>query len=182
MHYNDNARNSYLFSRSGATEDILKLRNERWQICKIVWWQLWSCFFDKYGRNAFWQIWQRCFAVSLFSAFQFQLVKSGNFCNFSRHVNYLRRRMTIPTLKGENCEKQKSCLASGTLRGPPHWCPTLCSILFFSISWLTLRLCTMQPSCQNSRDDTPTEAETLNVWCGKAKFLMKLSNKWEIIF
>ena len=158
MHYNDNARNSYLFSRSGATEDILKLRNERWQIRKrFLLTKIKEMPFNKCGRNAFWQIWQRCFAVSLFSAFQFQLVKSGNFCNFSRHVNYLRRRMTIPTLKGENCEKQKSCLASGTLRGPPHWCPTLCSILFSSISWVNSEtLYTLQHSCQNSRDDRPS--------------------------
>ena len=40
-------------------------------------------------RNDCWQIGQRCFAVSLFSAFQFQLVKSANFCNFSSHMKYL---------------------------------------------------------------------------------------------
>ena len=77
-------------------------RNECWQIFED--WQIWKkCFltdiwrvaFDKYGRDAFWQIWQRCFAVSLFSAFQFQLVKSGNFCNFSGHLKYLRRKLTI---------------------------------------------------------------------------------------
>ena len=124
-----------------------------------------AMLFDKYGSDAFWQIWQRCFLTNM----------AAMLCSlsvFSVSISTCQERRLLQSFSAHEVSEEeddnshfegwefcKAVKLSGVryMKRTPTVMSHPVQSSYFPFLGSTLRLCTMQHSCQNSKDDTPTQ-------------------------
>ena len=158
-----NARHLYLFRRSSDTEEMSVDRYLKTLT------NLEEMLFDRHLKSCFWQIWMRCFLTNMTAMLCSLSVFS---VSISTCQEWKLLQFFWPLEIFEEEDDNWSTFYRVRTFNFAVWVPPSSSFPFL---WGTLRLCTMQPSCQNSKLRTGSskfDLEKLNFWWSWARLKM----------